>query len=321
MSVFSGIIGHKTAQEIITRLVQNDQLPHSMLFVGPKNTGKTTVITQLIRNVLNTQNRLESLPDVSIVKRLPTVSDKDKLKQNISVEQIREFNKKMAMSPLASSYKVGFIKEADKLSVSASNALLKTLEEPNGKALLILRATSISDLPATIVSRCQVINLYTVSSDLISSSLIKSGIGKKQADLFSDLAFGRPGLAISYIKDGSFRANLDIVVSSVSHLFQSSVARKFKSVTEIITKQETDKNKKLHEVLDRWESVLRDVLLNKIGCNDLCVYKNNKDDINKLTNKFKIIDLYNLLQEIRRARIVAKSNVNTHLILENILLT
>ena len=44
-------------------------------------------------------------------------------------------------------------------------------------------------MPETIVSRCQVINLYTVSSDLISSSLIKRGIGKKQADLFSDLVF------------------------------------------------------------------------------------------------------------------------------------
>ena len=116
-------------------------------------------------------------------------------------------------------------------------------------------------------------------------------------------------------------SNTDSKILEESGVFSIVLEMVTSNVTEIITKQETDKNKKLHEVLDRWESVLRDVLLNKIGCNDLCVYKNNKDDINKLTNKFKIIDLYNLLQEIRRARIVAKSNVNTHLILENILLT
>jgi len=83
---------------------------------------------------------------------------------SIKIEKIRELKHSLSLKPIKSKKKVGFIFQAEKMTIYAQNALLKTLEEPPETAMLILTTSNLESLLPTIVSRCQIVNLGVVSS-------------------------------------------------------------------------------------------------------------------------------------------------------------
>ena len=173
---FSGLIGHDRIQTVFSRMLARETLPHALLFVGPEGVGKTTVAHQLVKTLLGSLAH----PDFQTLERL--VDEKTgKRKSQISVEQIRELNARLGLSSLGGGWKVVFIQEAAALSTGAVNALLKTLEEPKGKVLFLLRAGSTDGLPATIVSRCQTMRFSIVSGREIVEGLTKMGFSRADA--------------------------------------------------------------------------------------------------------------------------------------------
>ena len=168
-STFDGIIGHELITSWFDRLCSVGSLAHAYLFVGPEHVGRTTVALKIIRSLLSdTAGTIETNPDIQIIECL--VNEKTgKTRSLISVEQIRALRIRMSSSAFGDSWRIVWIEEADRLSISASNALLKILEEPGTRTLFLLRAPHTESVVATIASRCQVIRFASVSRKVIET--------------------------------------------------------------------------------------------------------------------------------------------------------
>lgn len=295
-------------------MIAGQTLPHALLFVGPEAVGKTLVVHQLVKLLLGSSTH----PDFLTLERL--VDEKTgRRKSQISVEQVRELNVRLGLTSLSGGWKVVFIEEAKMLSMGAANALLKTLEEPKGKILFLLRAGGSEDLPATIVSRCQTLRFGVVPSKEIVEGLLKMGFTKVDAQAAAAQSLGRPGRAIRFLKESSYQAELTTGLHQATAFFLGSLPERLRQVMELIPKTETEKDEVLGLLIDQWELVLRDVFLRQLGLQDLRVFPAD-DSLDRLATSLSsqnLVSFFSRLQEIRAA---ASSHINSHLSLEHMAL-
>ncbi len=126
----------------------------------------------------------------------------DKLRSVISVDQIRALGQRFALTPQMGGAQVALIVPADGMNANAANALLKTLEEPmQGRYVLLVTAHPMQ-LPATIRSRCQRIELHAPDGDDALGWLVDRGHAGAAAGKALDAARGHPGLAAHWLEDG-----------------------------------------------------------------------------------------------------------------------
>ena len=109
---------------------------------------------------------------------------------SIGVDDIREqLNDTIQIKPYSSAYKIYLVDEAEKMTVQAQNALLKTIEEPPSYAVIILMTTNEEAFLPTILSRCIKLKLRPLKDQTVSSYLMESmGIGESQADIYAAFA-------------------------------------------------------------------------------------------------------------------------------------
>lgn len=152
--------GQEHILNYLKKSIEKDKVSHAYLFIGPAHSEKKETALWLAR-CLGCQN-----PDITQVTVLED-------KQEISIEQIRELKRYLSLSPHSSPCKAAIIERAEKMTPEATNALLKTLEEPRGNAVLILITNISSALPDTIISRCEEIKFRAPALDKISKDFIK----------------------------------------------------------------------------------------------------------------------------------------------------
>src|SRR5262249_52656228 len=170
-----------TGQEPITRTLQNafgmGRLHHAYLFSGPRGCGKTTT-ARILAKALNCFKGASADPCLecpSCVEIAAGVSI-DVLEidaaSNTGVDNVRDvIINTIAINPARDRFKVFIIDEVHMLSMSAFNALLKTLEEPPPHAVFILATTEIHKVPQTILSRCQQFEFRTIANEAIAKRL------------------------------------------------------------------------------------------------------------------------------------------------------
>src|SRR5690606_22718152 len=151
-------IGNEKAIAFLDKSIKSDRLAQTYVFIGPEELGKSTVALAFAKNLQGEMEGFNS--DLHILNR-------EADKKNISIDQVRDFIKILNLSSFSGSYKIGLIKEADLLSEEAKSALLKTLEEPKEKVIIILLVSNEENLPATILSRSQKIYFNPVSASVI----------------------------------------------------------------------------------------------------------------------------------------------------------
>lgn len=320
MDPFASVIGHQSAKEVLLRMISHDRLPHALLFVGQHSVGKTSVIKSLIKHLMHTGSRsIAACPDITLVER--EISADSKRKTAISIKQIRTVIDRLSMTSFTGVWKIAFIKEADRLSTGAANALLKTLEEPKGQTLIILRAPSRESVLPTVASRCQTIHLTSVSSAQIADALQKRGFSKDEAEQIAKRSYGRPGIALRYMSDSAFRARKEAATHQIQHLLKAQLPEQFRSVTELIPKTDFDKAHSLSKLLDDWTEVIRDKMMEEIASLGYSTglamtrTKSNRDHSVKAHCTFR------LLRAIEEVQEGLKHNINPHLALEHIFLS
>lgn len=214
MSAAFPLIGHALPVDRFEQAKASGRLHHGWIFQGPSGIGKSIVAHRVASLMLGaasmdaaaTDETMQLVlsgghPDLKWIER--GLNEKGKLRQDISVEQIRELNQFFHLRPALAGWRIGVIDSLDEMNLSGMNALLKTLEEPPNNALLILISHSTQPILPTIRSRCQVLRFYPLTEDET-----KGVLKAQNADiaLASDLAPGRPGYGVALSKTAGAKA-------------------------------------------------------------------------------------------------------------------
>ena len=313
------IIGHTKILTFLENSLKSGNVSHAYLFLGPEQVGKSAVAEWLVGQLMGSDSdtlagvipELETHTDISVIER--EVNEKTgQLKSSISIEQIRRLRERLSMSPLRDGYKAALITDAEHLSIEASNALLKTLEEPTKDTVIILTAANESRLPATIQSRCQTIRFALVRADKIVAALKDKGISQEQAEQIAAVSFGRPGVALNFTTNpASFTEQAEEVRAFVQ-LADLPVAARLKYVSENLPKGAAGRELVL-EKFDLWERVLRDWLLASLDCQELTAFDSGRTKITTERSG-------KALQNLQASRQALMKNTNPQLTIENFLI-
>lgn len=256
----NGIVGHEALKTVFERLIERDALSHAYVFTGSESVGKSTFMRALsARTLQTTAESLSSHPDFSRV--VCPVDEKTGVRKIVlPVEAIRDLRESLSMSAFLGGWRVAMIEDAAAMSAGAANALLKILEEPPKKTLILLRATRPEDLPHTIVSRTQVVRLRTVASGTIVSALVERGASKKEAEELARVALGRPGVAIRFLTDREAYAAWRAQMETLAHHVMLGAVERLALAKRLAPKEEPKNHDHGETIFQAWESAFRERL-------------------------------------------------------------
>lgn len=298
-----GIIGHQSAINFLSKGLGQNKLAHAYLFYGPPNLGKTAVAEILAAKLLADSSllltnihRLEALPD----------------KKDIGIEQVREFCRTLFLKSFSDHYKVGIIYEAEKLNEASATALLKTLEEPAPKTILIIVSSAWHKLLTTIVSRCQPVKFSPVGTTELSRAIEPMVADPKIVRQIVDWCGGRPGLALRMAQDEDFYREFVAGRDLLSQVLNQDVPGRFKIAENLLDQIDEARQKvqATENLLGHLEIYLRQKLKQLWQINYV---QENKPP----WAVSKILSLFDLIKQTREQLYF---NVSPRLLLENIFL-
>lgn len=203
--------GHKSAEALFTSALNSGRLHHGWLIEGPSGIGKARLAKRIAARLLGAKTRPDSLDaskDDPIVQKVLAGShpdlewlqrennDQGKLKQDISVDQIRHMNGFFSLKAALGGWRVGIVDSLDELNRSGGNALLKTLEEPPDNCLLVLISHGTKPLLPTIRSRCRTLRLAPLSETDTQTVISREADEGIDVSIAKEMARGRPGHGI-----------------------------------------------------------------------------------------------------------------------------
>jgi DNA polymerase-3 subunit delta' len=294
--IFPEVIGAEGPRGVLARMLASDRIPHALLFHGPGGVGKRMVAEHFARSVLCESPDAEGAgcgrctacvkashgnhPDLLITTRLPKTAAKEgtgadaddegpeaadsggDLKAWILVEQIRQLAEHAAYAPREGRRRVFLIDPADHMNAAAQNALLKTLEEPPGRALILLITSRPHVLFPTVRSRCFQLGFAAMDPEALAEALQARGAPLAEARSRAALAEGRPGRAIT-LDLPVLEARRDAILTMLETLIgaPSGIAGMAEFVAELLG----DDEPKTLEGLEMMTALLRDAARSAAG--------------------------------------------------------
>lgn len=318
------VVGHRNVLEYLQGVIKNQRIAHAYLFVGPEAVGKTWLAENFMSSLIcehstklpcgkclpcqQLEKKIHS--DVHCVAKLPD-------KNFITVDQIRDLRKKLELASFLNSYKIALIDNAELMNSEASNALLKTLEEPNPDVVVLMTAQDENLVLPTISSRSQIIRLYPVAINEIYDYLISLGAKRGEALKIARLSKGRPGLAITLFKSKEFLREYENKIKELTDFAKNPIFEKFDFIQNDLDFKDKHEMSNLLETL---ESIFRDLLLIKTQSKELLTNEFLKIKLEELEKEFEVSDLLKMLAGLRKAKTYTKANVDSRLLLENLAL-
>ena len=226
-------------------------MPQSIIFSGPKGIGKSklalTFSEQLMQDKKSiTSHDLLSNFDASSNSKKVYICKREfdeatnKYKSAISIDQIRKMKEFFSLSQTEYNWRIAIIDAADEMNESSSNAILKLLEEPPNKSIIILISHNYYSLKSTIISRCQKITLKPLSENEMGEFLSKEVNNQEEINLITSLSEGIPSLALNLTKEetlNTYKRLIDLVSntenSPQSQIFDLIESQKFGNQNEV----------------------------------------------------------------------------------------
>lgn len=173
---FQQLIGQEATAQALENALTNERVAHAYLFTGARGVGKTSC-ARILAKALNCAKGPTPTPcdSCEICQSIMSGDDVDVLEidgaSNRGIDEVRDLRANVQFRPARARYKIYIIDEVHMLTKPAFNALLKTLEEPPPGVKFIFATTDVSDIPVTILSRCQRFDFGLIRPDAIAGHL------------------------------------------------------------------------------------------------------------------------------------------------------
>ena len=323
------ILGHQKQWQFLKQLTKINKVFHAYLFIGESSLGKRKVAKEFIK-LLNCRNstlnkglsieacqNCRSCKDIQkeIHPDLILVEPKNK---EIHIAQIRELSRKLSFKPYSAPYKAAIIDKAHLMNKEAQNCLLKTLEEPREKAILILLSEHPQILFPTILSRLQKIKFQSVSQKEIENYLKNKGAKKELAFRLSIFSQGKPGIAINFFKNPE---KFEIWEKEQKEVLTIITDKKTLYSRLQYLKNSTFFLEHPKEALTILLSYFREILLSKSNVSIPNLYRNFTQNFSLQANIYSFKKLKKILNTIENMNfLLSTTNVNSKLALEMVIM-
>ncbi len=207
---FDAVRGQTAAVDVLTRGLASGRVAHAYAFVGPSGVGRKLTAMAFARALLCPRaeghqagqcpscRKIEAgvHPDFMLIEPTPPESN-PRGTPAIRIEAIRGLEQRAALRPAEGAWKVFIIDDAGRMTPEAPQAFLKTLEEPPARTVIILILAQMRELPATVISRCQVVRFVPLGEEEAVALLELRGVDGPTARLLARASQGRPGLTLA----------------------------------------------------------------------------------------------------------------------------
>jgi len=226
MSVFDELIDQESVIETLRSAVaaskndspESQEMTHAWLFTGPPGSGRSNAAIAFAAALVCVEGGCGTCVDCVTVKN-GTHADVEVMSTeglSIKIDEIRELVFRASWSPSVANYRVVVMEDADRLTESAANALLKAIEEPNQQTVWLLCAPSTTDVLPTIRSRTRSLLLRTPSVTAVADLLTREGISPRMARFASSASQGHIGRARYLATHESARSSREDILKSIA---------------------------------------------------------------------------------------------------------
>lgn len=321
MSSYSSVVGHRTVLERLALAARHDRLTHAILFTGPEQVGKTTSALALANDLLAG----DSWPGGLLAHPDLWLEDSDG--QNIHIGRVRlggtegpTLQDFLSLRPYAGGRRVAVMGRADRLTEQAADSLLKTIEEPPPSTHLMLCAAHPERLPATILSRCELVALSPASVGEIVAWLATKGIEGETAGHAAALSAGRPGRALKLATEpGALAGELEALNVFVS-AGGAGTAGALRAASHFAFSQNWEGRERALVVLAAWASFVRDAACFAAGTPELAVWTLYRGALERWAEALPAERIVEILAAIVAAADAVSINAQPRLAFEALLL-
>ncbi|MBR5338167.1 MAG: DNA polymerase III subunit delta' [Lachnospiraceae bacterium] len=319
MTDYKSIIGHEKTIEFLKNSIAADKVSHAYIFDGEDYSGKSLLAGAFAMSLQCEAGGSEPCGECHSCKQAQTDNHPDIIwldhekPGSVGVDDIRKLNGNLLIKPYSGRYKIYIIREAEKMTDQAQNALLKTIEEPPEYAVIIMLTNNYESFLPTIRSRCVRVSLEPVSNDVLIKFLREQqGVNDYQARICAAFAQGNVGKALKLAQSEEFNQMKDEVlrlVKNIKRMEQFEVLSLLHNITEY--------KLSIYDFLDMIMVWYRDVLLFKAtsDANGL-IFKDELSDIRHQANESSYQGIEAILESLEKAKVRIRANVNFDLVVE-----
>ena len=312
------------------------RIGHAYLLAGPPHVGKMTLALDLAA-VVNCQQagdygygpcgecepcariRRGVHADVSVL----AVGGDPQASTRISIRQVREAENFLAVTPVEGGWKVIILDGAETLSAGQSesaNALLKTLEEPPERALLLLLTSAEDSILPTIRSRCRLLPLRPMAGDQLASYLsTRYGADTEESRRLARLARGCPGWAINALNDSSILDDRAAKLDEIAEPQTAPLDQRFSYANTLAGGFSNDRES-VRQTLYLWQGWWRDLLLVKEGVSEHVQNSDRRSELESMSQGTSSGAIVTFLRRIQATLVALDANANPRLALETLML-
>lgn len=324
MATFGDVIGQEQIVEHLKSAIKMQKISHAYILQGERSSGKEFIAKVFAAALQCEEQEGKPCGECRSCKQAASGNQPDIIKvthekpNTIGVEDIRKVTGDIAIKPYSSPRKIYIINEAEKMTVQAQNALLKTLEEPPAYAVILLLTTNVDTLLPTIQSRCVLLTMKPVKDEAVKNFLMKDlMIPEYKADVCVAFARGNVGKAKALASSEEFENIKSDAVTLLKYIRDMEINEIVLAIKKI-AEYKFDINDYL-DILSVW---YRDVLLFK-ATNDVnhLIFKDEIQYIKRTADQSAYEGIEEILDALEKAKSRLKANVNFDLTMELLLLT
>jgi len=323
------ICGHEAATAFLKEHTQPEKLRHAYLITGPEGVGRTTLALAFIKalNCLNPPAQGEFCDQCFACRQINARAFSDLTlltplegHQDLRIDQIREMQQALALAPYQAKYRIVLIQDFQRATAAASNALLKSLEEPPARAVLILTADAQESLLETIASRCEILRLRPLPVDAAALCLTEAyQIPPEQAKLLAHLTSGRIGAAVKLYQNPDLVSAYKDALDTLAELLAANRRQRLQFV-ESLSRKKGSLREVAANLIAIWLTYWRDVLIASSNAEIALVNQSRQDAIQQVAHQMSFAEIHTIVEACEKALDQLEKYINPRLVLENLLL-